>query len=97
MLGREGVIADVGGIFLNEAGEPVQTSLNDRMIGITADQLRGVEEIIGIPYGMRKQAAVEAALRSGLINSMVTHASLARALIANAEARPPAGHPVKAP
>lgn len=37
--------------------------------------------MIVIPYGVRKAPAVRAALRSGLIGGMVTHAALAQALL----------------
>jgi len=81
-LTDQGVCADVGCVFISADGTPLQTSLNERMVGINATQLRDVEEVIAIPYGIRKRDAVLAAVRSGLVNSLVTHASLARALLA---------------
>ena len=39
-----------------------------------------------MPYETVKAPAVRAALRSGLVSSLVTHISLARALLAEAEA-----------
>jgi DNA-binding transcriptional regulator LsrR (DeoR family) len=57
------------------------TTLNDRMIAVSAAQLRAIPEVIAIPYGLNKQPAVLAALRSGLVDSVVTHASLAAALL----------------
>ena len=35
-----GVCADIGGVFLAEDGTPLQTELNDRMVGISASQLK---------------------------------------------------------
>jgi DNA-binding transcriptional regulator LsrR (DeoR family) len=51
------------------------------MVGISASQLRGIPEVIAIPYGDGKLEATLAALRSGLVHSLVTHAALARALL----------------
>ncbi len=51
------------------------------MIGITAEQMRVVPEVIGIVYGMAKVHAVLAAVRGGMVNSLVTHSTLAAALI----------------
>ena len=76
-LTRQGVCADVGGVFLAADGTPLQTSLTDRMIGIDATQMLAIDQVLAIPYGLRKQPAVLAAVRSGMINSIVTHASLA--------------------
>lgn len=80
-LTEEGVCADVGGVFIAADGRPLQTSLNERMIGIDAGQMRQVDQVIGIPYGAEKQPAVLAALRSGLVNSLVTHETMAAALL----------------
>jgi hypothetical protein len=51
------------------------------MIGITAAQMRAVPEVIGIVYGVAKTRAVLAAVRGGYVDSLVTHSTLATALI----------------
>jgi DNA-binding transcriptional regulator LsrR (DeoR family) len=51
------------------------------MVAVSAAQLRAIPEVIAIPYGLNKQPAVLAALRSGLVDSVVTHATLAAALL----------------
>lgn len=83
-LARQGVCAEVGGVFLTADGRPLQTSLNDRMVAIGAAQMKAVPEVIAIAYGTGKCLAVHAAIRSGLVNSLVTHASLADALLSQA-------------
>jgi DNA-binding transcriptional regulator LsrR (DeoR family) len=80
-LRRQGVCADLSGVFLSAEGEPVQTDLAERMIGIGAQQMRAIPEVIAIPYGMAKVPAVRAALRSGLVGGLVTHTPLALALL----------------
>ena len=89
-LTRQGVCADVGGVFLAADGTPLQTSLTDRMIGIDATQMLAIDQVLAIPYGLRKRPAVLAAVRSGMINSIVTHASLASALLSDAGSGPSA-------
>jgi DNA-binding transcriptional regulator LsrR (DeoR family) len=76
-----GVCADISGVFLSADGEPVPTELAERMIAIGADEMRTIPEVIVIPYGIRKAPAVRAALRSGLVGGMVTHATLAQAVL----------------
>jgi DNA-binding transcriptional regulator LsrR (DeoR family) len=80
-LRRLGVCAEVSGVFLSADGEPVRTDLTERMIGIDAEQMRTIPEVIAISYGTDKVDAVRAALRSGLIEGLVTHRPLAQALL----------------
>lgn len=86
-----GVCAEISGVLVDAAGEPVRSALTDRMIGITAEQMRGIREVIAIVYGTAKVEAVLAAVRGGMVNSLVTHSTLAQALIAAARARAAAG------
>jgi DNA-binding transcriptional regulator LsrR (DeoR family) len=80
-LARLGVCADVSGVLVDAVGEPVPADLTERMIGITAAQMRAVPEVIAIVYGMAKVRAVLAAVRGGMVDSLVTHSTLATALI----------------
>jgi DNA-binding transcriptional regulator LsrR (DeoR family) len=80
-LQRLGVCADVSGVFLSAEGEPVPTELSERMIGISADQMRAIPEVLVIPYGTAKALAVRASLRSGLVDGIVTHTTLASAVL----------------
>jgi len=86
-LTRLGVCADVSGVLLDTHGAPVPADLTERMIGITAAQMKAVPEVIGIVYGTAKVHAVLAAVRGGLVDSLVTHSTLAQALIAAAAAQ----------
>lgn len=76
-----GVRAEVGGIQLDADGTPVTTSLTERLIGIDATRLRAVDDVVGLVYGPAKADAVRAAVRGGTVTSLVTHASMARALL----------------
>lgn len=80
-LRRLGVCAEISGVLVTADGEPLVTGLSDRMIGISAAQMRAVPEVIAIPYGRVKARAVRAALTSGLVQGLVTHSTLARALL----------------
>jgi DNA-binding transcriptional regulator LsrR (DeoR family) len=80
-LRRRGVCAEVSGVFLTAEGEPVRTALTERMIAISGEQMRAIPEVIALPHGTVKAPAVRAALRSGLVRGLVTHAALAQALL----------------
>jgi DNA-binding transcriptional regulator LsrR (DeoR family) len=85
-LARLGVCAEISGVLVDADGNPVRSDLTERMIGITAEQMRAVPEVIAIVYGGAKVRAVLAAVRGGMVNSLVTHSTLAEALIAAAGA-----------
>jgi DNA-binding transcriptional regulator LsrR (DeoR family) len=76
-----GVRAEISSIQIDADGRPVTTSLTDRLVGIGAEQLRAVPEVIAIVYGSRKAGAVYAALRSDFVTSVVTHTALANELL----------------
>ena len=80
-LREAGVCAEVSGVLIDDDGQPVTAPLTERMIGITAAQMRAVPEVIGIVYGLAKARAVSAAVRGGYVDSLVTHSTLATALI----------------
>jgi DNA-binding transcriptional regulator LsrR (DeoR family) len=81
-LARDGIVADVSGILLHADGSAVEARLTDRMIGINAAQMRAIPQVIAIVYGAVKAPAVVAAIRSGAVKGIVTHTSMARAMLA---------------
>ena len=76
-----GVRADISGILLGADGVPVRTALTQRMIGITAEQLLAIPEVIAIAYGTSKTEALRLAIQSGLVDGVVTHTAVARGLL----------------
>lgn len=76
-----GTVGEISGAFIDHLGRPVTTALTKRIIGVTAEQLRDVDTVISAAYGADKAGAVLAALRGGLVNGLITHTGLARALL----------------
>jgi DNA-binding transcriptional regulator LsrR (DeoR family) len=81
-LTRAGVVADISGILLRADGSPVEARLSERMIGINATQMRAIPQVIAIVYQAVKAPAILAAVRSGLVKGVVTHTTMARAMLA---------------
>jgi DNA-binding transcriptional regulator LsrR (DeoR family) len=79
-----GVRSELSGVQLDEAGTPVTTALTERVIGINAEQLRAVPEVIALAYGAKKALAVRAAIHGGFVTSLVTHHAMAVELLARA-------------
>jgi len=76
-----GVRADVSGVLLDADGQVVPAPLCERIIGVRAEQLLRMPEVIAIAYSAKKAPAVRAAIRGGYVTGLVTHASLASALL----------------
>jgi len=87
VLARGGC-ADISGVLVGLDGVPLRADLSDRMIGVDAAGLTAIPEVIAIPYGVAKVPAVVAALRSGIVDSLVTHTAMARLLLDAARADP---------
>lgn len=79
---RRGSCAELCGIQIDSDGNTLLNALGQRIVGIDPEQLRAVPELIAIAYGIPKAHAVRAAIRGGYVNSLITHASLARELLA---------------
>lgn len=80
-LAQQGVVAETTGILFDGEGRPLD-ALSDRVIGVSAEQLRRTPEVVALAYSDTKAAAVRSILSSGLVSSLVTHDSLARAVLA---------------
>jgi DNA-binding transcriptional regulator LsrR (DeoR family) len=80
-LHHRGVCAEIAGVLIDAAGRSVDSPLPQRMICPSADHLRAIPEVIAIAYHTVRAPAVKAAIRGGLVNSLVTHSSLARSLL----------------
>lgn len=76
-----GAAGDISLRFFDVQGHLVQSSLNDRVIGIPLDQLKQIKRVVGVAGGLDKLEAIYGALRGRLINVLITDAELARALI----------------
>ena len=96
-LAELGVRAELAGVFIGEDGRPVATPLESRMIVTPAAVLERIPFVLAVVWGVAKSPAVCAAIRGGLVHGLVTHASLARALLSLADQRDGRSKPASAP
>ena len=80
-LTAAGVHAELAGVFIGADGRPVTTALDARMIVTPAPLLAGIPFVLAVAFDAAKSLAVRAAIRGGLVHGLVTHSSLARALL----------------
>ncbi|NOZ72902.1 MAG: sugar-binding transcriptional regulator [Chloroflexi bacterium] len=83
-LQDEGAIGDICAHHYNERGEILDIDMNQRVIGISAADLKRVETVIGVAGGIKKTNTITGALRGKLINVLVTDEWAARGVLANA-------------
>jgi DNA-binding transcriptional regulator LsrR (DeoR family) len=76
-----GVIGELSGVQFDASGAAVASPLSERLIGIGAEALLAVPEVIAIAYDAAKAEAVAAGIRGGFVKSLVTHSALGEALL----------------
>lgn len=80
-LRRQGAVGDILVRFFDRGGHPVESPLNDRVVGMSLEQLRRVKRAVGIAGGLHKVEAIRAALHGRLINVLITDHFTARRLL----------------
>ena len=80
-LARLGVVGEIAGVLFDASGTVVEPPLSERVVTISPDGLRGIDEVIAIASGADKAVAVRAALAGKLVNAVVADAALADALL----------------
>lgn len=72
MLHEAGAVGEISFRFYDKDGQPVETPLNDRVIGITLEDLRKTGRVMALAGGASKTEAIAGALRLGIIDVLVT-------------------------
>ena len=78
---RRGATAVLAGRFIDAAGRAVIDALDDRMIGLTVEQLDRIPDRLCVACGAGKLEAIHATLLGGHATSFVTDAATARDLL----------------
>ncbi len=80
-LAGAGVVAEISGVLVDDQGHLVDSPVSERMLCTTADQLAVVPHVIALAYGAERSTAVSAALRTGLLHSVVVDKAMAERLV----------------
>lgn len=76
-----GAVGEVGGRLFDRSGKPMRDVLDDRVIGISLDQLRDVPQIITTSYGAYRAEATRAAVKAGVVTTLIADRDLAVAIL----------------
>lgn len=72
LLNESGAVGEISFRFFDRDGRLVDTPLNERVLGVTLDDLRKADRVIALAGGEAKTAAIAGALKLGLIDVLVT-------------------------
>ena len=80
-LKAAGAVGDILGVFLDAHGEPVDHPLNQRVMAMRPTDLKLIPSSILASGGMHKAAVVQAVLRAGYVNRLVTDEDVAETIL----------------
>jgi DNA-binding transcriptional regulator LsrR (DeoR family) len=75
-----GAVGDIALHFFDARGTILRTSLDERMLGITAEQLRRAKRVVAVAGGADKIQAIDAALKADIVNVLITDHLTAQSL-----------------
>jgi deoxyribonucleoside regulator len=88
-LGDCGAVGEICGRFYDKNGRECVSSWRDRVLSIDLEQVRRIPQVIGVVAGGDRSAAIEAAIRGGLLKTLVIDEQIARLLSAVRDAAAP--------
>ncbi len=90
-----GAVGQIHQRFIDHEGQPVKTPLDDLVIGMTLDQLRGAGRRVAVAGGRSKHQVLAAALTGEWLDVLVTDLDSANALLASPHARKDQARPTE--
>jgi DNA-binding transcriptional regulator LsrR (DeoR family) len=84
-LAAQGVAGEICGRFFDMNGQEVETAYRHQVIGISLEQLAAVKSVIAVTNGADRAPAVCAAVRGGIVKSLVIDETGAAAVLDMAE------------
>ncbi len=70
-LESRGIVGEICGHFIDQDGNECETTYTNRIIGINLQQLKNTSEVVAVTGGRDRARAVRAAVKSGIIKSLV--------------------------
>lgn len=79
-LQKQGGIGEILGRVYDENGMTIDSEFDQRVIGLSLEDLKRIPTRVGIVYGLHKLQALKVALKTGLINVLITDQETAETL-----------------
>ena len=85
LLKEAGAVGDIALRYIDVYGRPLNVEINERIIGLTLEQIGNIPLVIGVAGGAAKYEMIRAALRGKILDVLVTDHATAQALLAETE------------
>lgn len=83
-LKKNSAVGDISGFHLDKKGVALDIPINNRIVGISPEDLRAIPNVIVAAQGSKKAPALLASLKGAYINTLVTDAETAKLVLAGA-------------
>ena len=80
-LRRQGAVGDILAQFFNIKGEKINCELHKRIVAFPIEDLKDMENVIGLAGGKYKVEAIFAAIKGGYVKILITDEESAKALL----------------
>jgi DNA-binding transcriptional regulator LsrR (DeoR family) len=78
---QKGAVGDIALRFFDTHGQPIVSDLDERVIGISLDQIKAIKRVVGVAGGLEKLAAIRGALLGGFLKVLIVDLPTAKRLI----------------
>ncbi|MFW5705213.1 MAG: sugar-binding domain-containing protein [Nanoarchaeota archaeon] len=78
---EQGVAGDICSRFFDEQGQISDIEINKRTIGIKLDDLKNINEVIGVAGGEEKVSSILGALKGDFIDVLITDSNTAKLVL----------------
>ena len=78
---KKGAVGSINLRYFDKTGRVIPSEINERIVGLTLDELKKISRVIGVAGGSSKLPAIRAAVQARLINVLVTDHLTAKALL----------------
>lgn len=83
LLEMQGAVGDILSHFIDKDGNPIQSSVEQRLLSTPLQELRQMNNVIGVAGGEDKIDAIHAVLRGQYLDTLITDEVTAEALLAH--------------
>ncbi len=80
-LRAQGAVGEICGRFYDRNGRECKTEFRSRVVSIGVNELRQIKEVVGVTNGRERAQAITAALRGGILKSLIIDEEGAQAIL----------------
>ena len=88
ILEETGAVGDIGLRYMDADGSPLELEINERLIGLTLDQIKAIPRVIGVAGGKAKYQVIRAALQGEILDVLITDHATAQKLLGETDQYP---------